>query len=272
MKFYAKQFYSCAFFLIFILSLYSQTVLSKLTINEAPDYFYCSKNMVNMGNFEICKYEVTQAEYKAIMTDTYFYFGKELSDTQRANYPTEMVSWYDAIKFCNKLSEIEGLTPCYIWTSETPTREYVVLYNVMWNKNANGYRLPTKEEWLFVAEKESTLLQDKNMTLLQNTTTDFWNSTNSKNRTQPVGTSKADSNGLFDLKGNVWEWCWDLAEFPWSNRVVCGGAFDSDPENCGAQGVINNDPFYRYNSFGFRVVRNSIKKELQEFHTFCPEL
>ncbi|GBU28681.1 hypothetical protein R84B8_02241 [Treponema sp. R8-4-B8] len=107
--------------------------------NEPGRSSYEVQHQVTVSSFYMGKYEVTQKEYKEIM-------GTNPSNFKGDNLPVEQVSWYDAIEYCNKRSQKEGLTPAY-------TRNG---YNVTWNKNANGYRLPTEAEWEYACRAGTT--------------------------------------------------------------------------------------------------------------------
>ena len=93
------------------------------------------------------KTEVVQELYTAVTKDNPSSFGGK-------KLPVDSVSWYDAVKFCNKVSEIQGRTPCYSVNGETDTDKWnnYSPSDVIWNKEADGWRLPTEEEWLVAAD------------------------------------------------------------------------------------------------------------------------
>lgn len=106
------------------------------------------------------------------------------------NLPAYNISWLDAIKFCNKISELYSLTPSYVITQD----DYVA-----WDTTANGWRLPTEAEWEYIAQTDTNV----------NLSEFAWYSTNSGLKPQPCGKLKSNKNGLYDCLGNVAEWCWD---------------------------------------------------------------
>ena len=146
---------------------------------------------VKVSSFYIGKYEVTQREWKEVM-------GSNPSRFKGDNLPVDWVSWYDVVKFCNKKSEREGLTSCYSGSGS----------NVSCNFSANGYRLPTEAEWEYAARGGS-----KSSGYKYSGSNDAdevaWYDGNSGSKTHQLGSKRSNELGLYDMSGNLWEWCWD---------------------------------------------------------------
>ena len=152
---------------------------------------------VTVGSFNMNKYEVTFEQYDKFCEAT----GREKPDDEgwgRGTRPVINVSWHDAVEYCNWLSEIEELTPVYRGSGD----------NISCNFDANGYRLPTEAEWEYAAR--GGVNHDSYTYSGSNTAGDIgWYRDNSGEETHPVGGKSPNSLGLYDMSGNVWEWCYD---------------------------------------------------------------
>ncbi|HEX37418.1 MAG TPA: formylglycine-generating enzyme family protein, partial [Candidatus Cloacimonetes bacterium] len=176
----------------------------------------------------------------------------------------EKVSWYDAVEFCNKKSRKEGLTPCYSGSGK----------NITCNFNANGYRLPTEAEWEYAARgghlANGSNLRNGGYTYSGSDNIDdvAWYSDNSGRKTHPVGQKQPNELGLYDMSGNVWEWCWDWkgsyssssqtnprGASSGSTRVLRGGGWYGYDNGCRVAYRGTDDPDLSNGDFGFRFVR-----------------
>lgn len=211
-------------------------------------------------NYSVLKTPVTQELYATVMGENPSLFeGKE--------NPVENVSLYDAIYFCNKLSELYGLAPAYsvdgkINVSEwnyVPNTENSMPEKIIQHKNANGFRLPTTKEWLYAAKGGSDYIYSGS----DNIDEVGWFAGNSEEKTHPVAQKKPNGYGLYDMSGNVWEWCWK-SYGGIDSSCRCGGSWDSDSFMCDLE-VNNNFVIVdnKHGLIGFRIVRTIVNKETE---------
>jgi formylglycine-generating enzyme required for sulfatase activity len=229
-------------------------------VREAPRHaVYLTKP------FYLGVYEVTQEQYQKVTGENPSHFsadgpGKEsVKGLSTGEHPVEMASWFDAVDFCNKLSELEGLKPYYFHEPE--------VVNVL---GGDGYRLPTEAEWECACRAGTTSrwsFGDDEALLPQH----GWIDSNSGGRTLPVGKLSRNPYGLFDVYGNVWEWCWDshgeYAAAPATDpkgpvagglRVLRGGAYNLNVWLARSAARLPVLPAPRsIIAFGFRVARTN---------------
>jgi formylglycine-generating enzyme required for sulfatase activity len=212
---------------------------------------------VFVSSFYIDKRLVTQEEYQKVM-------GKNPSRWKGNRNPVEQVRWSDAVKYCNARSRLEGLEPCYdleAWEC---------------NFDANGYRLPTEAEWEYAcrAGTKTTFFFGNSPSQLKSYA---WFDENSAGKPHPVGQKRPNPWGLYDMCGNVWEWCNDFYKVDYyqespeedpkgpktgETKVVRGGAWKFSADSCRSGYRYNEDPGYvdacfGYDIYGFRCVRNA---------------
>ena len=233
-------------------------------------------SQVTVSSFYLDKYQLTQADYQAVMGT---WNSDPLGDGTAgigSDYPVYYVTWFNAIEYCNRRSRQEGLTPCYSYSNYgTNTDNWPSGWNtsnanhtnVNCNWTANGYRLPTEMEWMFAA-KGGNLSQGYTYSG-SNTIGDVaWYTPNSDRTTHTVGTKTANELGLYDMSGNVWQWCWDIyGSYPsgsqnnptgsnsGSNRVLRGGSWLSDAHYCTVSYRGSSLATYSGYNIGFRVCR-----------------
>ena len=162
-----------------------------------------TEHTVKLTAFYMGKYQITQAQYQAVMgTNPSYFNANPASEEIQSKRPVDTVNWYNAVEFCNRLSEKEELQPVYTINGTTVTASW----------SNNGYRLPTEAQWEYACRAGTTTAYYDELPLSNGT---GWYDSNSENKTHQVGLKPANKWGLHDMAGNVHEWCWDwLGPYP----------------------------------------------------------
>jgi formylglycine-generating enzyme required for sulfatase activity len=188
------------------------------------------QHRVTVRSFYIGKYEVTQAQWRAVM-------GGDPSAYKGDDLPVENVSWDDAKEFCRRLSQTTG----------------------------EEYRLPTEAEWEYACRARTTGAFAGDLDAMA------WYGANSDGRTHPVGRKRPNAFGLYDMHGNVWEWCEDDWHGSYANatydgsawmepkrnswRVLRGGGWNVAAASCRSANRYGTSPINRSDFLGIRLVR-----------------
>ena len=242
---------------------------------------FVSGRSLTIPDLIVSDHEVTRGEYKAVMgsdpsaASANDKDGNELEGDAVLNNPVNYVSWYDALVYCNKLSMLENLTPCYSidgstdpddW-GEVPTSSNSTWNAATCNYEAEGYRLPTEAEWEWLARGG----ENYEYAGSDNVDDVAWYTSNTNDTgTREVKTKAPNGYGLYDMSGNVYEWCWDWygsisdssaadGATSGSYRVCRGGSWYYSDSYCKVAGRSSYNPNFRNNLYGLRVVRPSSK-------------
>jgi sulfatase modifying factor 1 len=209
-----------------------------------------------VATFQIGKYEVTWGEWKTVRDWAVSNGYNDLAGVGAGNgdnFPVTDVSWYDVVKWSNARSEKEGLTPVYQVSGATyKTGESDPTVNA----SANGYRLPSEKEWEWAA-RGGACSQGYTYSGSNTVSEVGWTYENSSDGTKAVGTKAANELGIYDMSGNVWEWCEDMVYG--SDRRLRGGSIDG----WSGYGAVDNRDIYQPPSkktgshMGFRLARSS---------------
>ena len=234
-------------------------------INEKPVH------RITLSPFWMSRTEITQGVFETVM-------GKNPSSfAGNKNRPADSVSWYDAVEFCNALSIKAGLKPVYIISKsrkdpQNTNPSDTLKWTITVSANADGFRLPTEAEWEFAcrAGTESPYFNG------QKADKDYsWFEKNADDATHDVAKKKANPAGLFDMTGNVWEWCQDWHDESYyrvsaelnpagpasgSEKILRGGSWINSGENMRSSVRNWSSPAEASNNMGFRVVLSGCRK------------
>ncbi len=215
---------------------------------------------VTLDSFYMSKYEVTQKEYRELM-------GYNPSSFSGDNNPVEVVNWYDAVIYANKLSEKEGIKPYYNISNVIKDGNKIRNATVT-IAGGKGYRLPTESEWEYAARGGN---QSKGYKYSGSNNVDeiAEYEGNNDESTNPVGGKKANELGIYDMSGNVCEWCWDwygligtsnktnpTGRVSGDSRVVRGGGWFSSESEATVNYRSSSTPGSYDFDAGFRLVRS----------------
>ncbi len=239
-----------------------------------------SGNLTEVSTFRMGQYEITQAQYIAVTgapNPSWCVAPNVLQNN--LNRPVEKLTWYDAVEFCNKLSELEGLPLAYTITGRVPASGYPITDAVVTLTGENGYRLPTDAEWQWASMGASDKRKKKfSGSTGSNKIEDYaWFFDNSVDGLLPsdpdygthqVGTKLPNELGIYDMNGNVEEWCWDLYDsYPAgqlenpkgaaasSFRLVRGGSWISNMSRTDVSFRRYFYPGVKFDFYGIRVIR-----------------
>lgn len=192
---------------------------------------------VELQDFVIGRYPITQAQYAAIT-------GQWPSSYIAAQCPVESVSWIDAVRFCNMLSHAGGMHDYYDIHEDGAGASLI--------PDSNGYRLPTEAEWEYACRAGTDGPRYGELDEIA------WYNKNSNEHIQEVGRKQPNAWGLYDMLGNVWEWCADQydPEVYGSYRLFRGGGWADSERGCLATNRRRSHPTFAIDDLGFRVARS----------------
>jgi uncharacterized repeat protein (TIGR02543 family) len=210
-----------------------------------------TQHTVTLSGFYMGRYQVTQEKYQAVMGSNPSGFKTAVSGESGTpgKLPVENVSWYNAIVFCNKLSIAEGLSPAYSINGSTnptawgtvPTSRDATWDAVIVESSSTGYRLPTEAQREYACRAGTTTAYNTGNVISDNT---GWYESNSGSKTHQVGLKPANAWGLYDMHGNVWEWCWD-----WYGAYATGAQTDPMGASSGTQRVRRDGSWFSWAEF-----------------------
>jgi formylglycine-generating enzyme required for sulfatase activity len=195
---------------------------------------------VDIAAYHLGVFPVTRALYARVT-------GGSPSAVRGGQLPVESVSWWDATRFCNTLSRQDGLTPAYQFG--------VGEGEIEWDAAADGYRLPTEAEWEWACRAGTTGPRYGPLDEIA------WYRGNSRECLHEVGGRAPNPWGLYDMLGNVWDWCWDTydAEVYGDYKVLRGGGWFDEHWSCRASVRRRGHPNFWVDDVGFRLARSAYR-------------
>ncbi|WP_234414439.1 formylglycine-generating enzyme family protein [Paenibacillus sp. CAA11] len=192
---------------------------------------------IHIKPFRLATHPVTNGLYYSVMDPSHSLMEDELK-------PMVNISWNEAISFCNMLSRRAGLKECYVLSQDGE--------HVAWDEDADGYRLPSEAEWQYACKAGSSGYRYGELDRIA------WYEENSGGGPHEVGSKEPNAWGMYDMLGNVWEWCWDLYDEkvygPY--RIFRGGSWAEEARGCGATCRRRSHPTFRIDDLGFRLAQS----------------
>lgn len=252
---------------------------TNLGVRESFDHSYEPTYSLTVRAFYMDRMEVTKAQWDEVRSWglTHGYTDLSVGGGKAVNHPVQTVTWYDVVKWCNARSEREGRTPAYYTTSSKSTiykTGQINIENTFVNWSS-GYRLPTEVEWEYAARGgvASHRFPWRDSDDIQHVRANYYSWTNCTYDTSPtrefhptdtngvepytcpVGSFAPNGYGLYDMAGNVWEWCWDgYPGYVGSNRMGRGGSWFYPADDCRVANHYFRRAFDAHYFIGFRVV------------------